>query len=175
MCCKDPVTTVFITVPALIGAQHIGRNPACPPPPMRPLCYILNVWVTYLVCCQVMFMCIGLHVRTVWLCVCLCVWRSSCVPVCTGSVDRSSRKKTCVAEKFLWSLTITNSWKQPVTKWPLAQKFGDLGGHCWKTLGCEGLSGRTGWRGGCLYMSAWYHHKSHHPFLICKVSYQISH
>lgn len=32
MCCEDLVTTMFITLPALIGGQHIGRNPACPPP-----------------------------------------------------------------------------------------------------------------------------------------------
>lgn len=32
MCCEDPVTTVFIALPALIGGQRIGRNPACPPP-----------------------------------------------------------------------------------------------------------------------------------------------
>lgn len=32
MCREDPVTTVFIALPALIGGQHAGRNPACPPP-----------------------------------------------------------------------------------------------------------------------------------------------
>lgn len=32
MCCRDPVTNVFITLPAVIGGQRIGRNPACPPP-----------------------------------------------------------------------------------------------------------------------------------------------
>lgn len=122
MCCKDPVTTVFITLPALIGAQHRGRNPACPPPPMRPLCYILKVWVTYLLCCQVMFMCVGSHVLTVWLWVC----EGARMCVCTGSVDCSSWKRTCVAQNFLRSLTITSSWKQPVIKWPLA-RFGDWG------------------------------------------------
>lgn len=49
MCCEDPVTTVFIVLPAPIGGQHAGRNPACPTPPppapMRPLS-ILNVRVT---------------------------------------------------------------------------------------------------------------------------------
>lgn len=49
MCCEGPVTTVFIALPALIGGQPTGRNPACPPPPptpTRPLCCVLTVWVT---------------------------------------------------------------------------------------------------------------------------------
>lgn len=42
------------------------------------------------------------------MCVCVCIR--------TDSVDRSSWKETWVAENFLWSLTITNSWKWSVTK-----------------------------------------------------------
>lgn len=33
MCCEDPVTSVFMALPALIGGQLAERNPACPPPP----------------------------------------------------------------------------------------------------------------------------------------------
>lgn len=64
MCCRDPVTTVFITLPALIGAQHIGRNPACPPPTNEASLLYSECVGRLLVCCQVMCMCVGLHVRT---------------------------------------------------------------------------------------------------------------
>lgn len=70
-----------------------------------------------------MFMCVGLHAYTVWLRAHACVCVKERVCVCTDSVDRSSWKETWVAENFLWSLTITNSWKWSVTKTGQWQRF----------------------------------------------------
>lgn len=114
---------------------------------MRPLLYILNVWVAYLVCCQVMCLCIGLHVRTGWPWAC---------------VDHSSRKKTCIAENFLWWLTKTNSWKQSVTKGPLAQGFWSRRGWQFEEAGLWAAKVK-GWMETWLFISSWYHHKVSPP------------
>lgn len=96
MCCKDPVTTMFITLPALIGGQHIGRNPACASPANEAslLCSSCvgrllssvpsNVHVHGLACAHCVSMREGGRV---------CVW--------TGSVDCSSWKNPRAAENFV--------------------------------------------------------------------------
>lgn len=105
MCREDPVTTVFIALPALIGGQHAGRNPACPPPaPMRPLCCILNVRVSRTLPTNV-------HAQG--------RARASVEVAARGSVDRSSWKQTCAARnsgmarnnKFL---KMSCDWNRPM-------------------------------------------------------------
>ena len=109
-----------------------------------------------------MFMCVGLHAYTVS----LCVWEKEHVCVCTDSVDRSSWKEKRGAEKFLWSLTITNSWKKAWDwKRPMAEEFLGVRGCCVRKWGCERLKEGlyTELR---LFMSSWYTLESH-PLFIC--------
>lgn len=130
MCSEDPITSVFIALPALIGGQLTGRNPACPPTsppaPTRPLCSVLNVWVTRMLPSNVHVQgraCV--HSVTVCMCVCVCVSackrKSGCVWVWRGSVDRNSWKQTCLARnsgmahnnKFL---KMSCDWSRPMAE-----------------------------------------------------------
>ncbi len=147
---------------------HRKESRLSAPPPMRPLCCILNVWVTYLVCWQVL--CVGLHALTVWLCA--CVWRRMCVCVCVFAQAQwivvPGRKPELL--RILWSLTITNSWKRPVTETgPVAEDFfWEWGGRCVRKWGCERLKGGTEW-GRWLFMSGWHHQTLSSPFSFLSV------
>lgn len=124
---------------------------------MRSLRCVLNVWVAYLVCCQVMFMCVGLQ-QGYSQCVCVCV--------CTDSVHRSSWKESCVAENFLRSLAITNSWKRPVThssQWQWV--FWRTRGHSLSKWSFKQLK-RRHWKELWLFMSNWYHLKTPHRAIL---------
>lgn len=97
-----------------------------PPAPMRPLCSVLNVWVTRMLPSNVHVQgraCV--HNVTVCMCVCVCVSackrKSGCVWVWRGSVDRNSWKQTCLARnsgmahnnKFL---KMSCDWSRPMAE-----------------------------------------------------------